>query len=269
VNEYDLPERLEGEIQYRPAHEQGGAREGLVRYAAWRGKQVIYFEINPDMVRDAIFSLNDYVARHFESPRRPAPGSLFCETVARDDGASVDVEVGTDGLVHVFTDEHGDHAFPVALARKVGAAIDRAVAWVDGNCEPGQTEAEPPPAQPQSLDLQHLAVLRLEPHDVLVFRAQDHLQPGAAQRIKAQLNGFLLDRGFPNVSVLVLEGGADLAVLRDGRIGEREQAVASLRDICRQFGDNDWPDDLHLADVLDKHLGRHLEGEATDAREIG
>jgi hypothetical protein len=28
-----------------------------------------------------------------------------------------------------------------------------------------------------------------------------------------------------------------------------------------RHGDNDWPDDLHLADVIDKHLARHLGGE--------
>lgn len=39
---------------------------------------------------------------------------------------------------------------------------------------------------------------------------------------------------------------------------EREQAVAALRILCRDHGDNDWPDDLHLRDVIDKHLGKHL-----------
>jgi hypothetical protein len=37
----------------------------------------------------------------------------------------------------------------------------------------------------------------------------------------------------------------------------------SLRNLCRDFGDNDWDDDLHLADVVEKHLGRHLyDGES-------
>lgn len=39
---------------------------------------------------------------------------------------------------------------------------------------------------------------------------------------------------------------------------ERFEAVNALRDICAKFGDNDWSDDLHLGDVVDKHLGRHL-----------
>lgn len=42
-------------------------------------------------------------------------------------------------------------------------------------------------------------------------------------------------------------------------LSEREQAVAMLRQVCEVHGDNDWPDDLHLADVIEKHLDRHLE----------
>lgn len=39
---------------------------------------------------------------------------------------------------------------------------------------------------------------------------------------------------------------------------ERERAVAALRSVCRDYGDNDWPDNLSLADVIEKHLARHL-----------
>lgn len=41
-------------------------------------------------------------------------------------------------------------------------------------------------------------------------------------------------------------------------IKEREEAVAMLRRVCEEHGDNKWPDDLHLADVIDKHLSVHL-----------
>jgi len=44
-------------------------------------------------------------------------------------------------------------------------------------------------------------------------------------------------------------------------IAEREQAVATLRVVCDEFGDNDWSNDLHLSDVVDKHLARHLSHE--------
>lgn len=39
---------------------------------------------------------------------------------------------------------------------------------------------------------------------------------------------------------------------------ERSAAIEQLRDLCGDFGDNDWPDELYLADIIDKHLGRHL-----------
>jgi len=42
---------------------------------------------------------------------------------------------------------------------------------------------------------------------------------------------------------------------------EREAAVAMLRQVCDEFGDNDWPDNLHLADVIEKHLWRSLESK--------
>ena len=38
-----------------------------------------------------------------------------------------------------------------------------------------------------------------------------------------------------------------------------EGTRAALRRICAEFGDNDWSDDLHLADVIEKHLERHLQ----------
>jgi len=39
---------------------------------------------------------------------------------------------------------------------------------------------------------------------------------------------------------------------------EREAAVTELRMLCAEFGDNEWEVNLHLQDILDKHLGRHL-----------
>ena len=42
-------------------------------------------------------------------------------------------------------------------------------------------------------------------------------------------------------------------------IVEREQTVQMLRIACRDHGDNDWPNDLHLADVIEKHLVRHID----------
>jgi len=39
---------------------------------------------------------------------------------------------------------------------------------------------------------------------------------------------------------------------------EREAAISTLRQVCDDFGDNDWKDDLHLSDIIEKHLARHL-----------
>ncbi len=50
---------------------------------------------------------------------------------------------------------------------------------------------------------------------------------------------------------------------------ERADAVSALRDICAKHGDNDWPDTLHLADVLEKHLHRHLTDRDEDLAGTG
>jgi hypothetical protein len=39
---------------------------------------------------------------------------------------------------------------------------------------------------------------------------------------------------------------------------ERIDVILFLRDICEEFGDNDWPDNLHIVDIIDKHLLRHV-----------
>ena len=40
---------------------------------------------------------------------------------------------------------------------------------------------------------------------------------------------------------------------------EREAAIAALRAVCGEFGDNDWEPSSHLRDIIEKHLHRHLE----------
>lgn len=47
---------------------------------------------------------------------------------------------------------------------------------------------------------------------------------------------------------------------------EREAVVAALREICDEYGDNDWEPDLHLGDVLEKHLFNYLESTARKRR---
>lgn len=47
-------------------------------------------------------------------------------------------------------------------------------------------------------------------------------------------------------------------------IKEREETIAVLRELCEDFGDNDWDETLYLADVVDKHLGKHLHATEKD-----
>ena len=53
--------------------------------------------------------------------------------------------------------------------------------------------------------------------------------------------------------------GVDEDISREVLIDERAAAIATLREICEEHGDNDWPDDLHLVDILTKHLADYLE----------
>ncbi len=42
-------------------------------------------------------------------------------------------------------------------------------------------------------------------------------------------------------------------------IKEREDAVFALRALCGEHGDNNWTDSLRLSDIIEKHLGNHLD----------
>ena len=53
-------------------------------------------------------------------------------------------------------------------------------------------------------------------------------------------------------------GHEDAAVAQVRWVSEREAAVSQLRQLCASHGDNDWDERLHLADVIEKHLARHL-----------
>lgn len=43
---------------------------------------------------------------------------------------------------------------------------------------------------------------------------------------------------------------------------EREEAIAILKQVCTEYGDTDWDASLHLADIIEKHLWRHLPERA-------
>jgi hypothetical protein len=46
---------------------------------------------------------------------------------------------------------------------------------------------------------------------------------------------------------------------------EREDTVAALRSVCRDHGDNEWEPSEYLADVVEKHLARHLRTSSDGA----
>lgn len=59
---------------------------------------------------------------------------------------------------------------------------------------------------------------------------------------------------------LMMEVGEHEAELTEVRLRlELSEARSVLRRLCEDHGDNDWSDDLYLADALDKHLGRYLD----------
>lgn len=57
---------------------------------------------------------------------------------------------------------------------------------------------------------------------------------------------------------------SDPRVMLAQRVSHEERTRAALREVCRDHGDNDWSDDLHLSDVVEKHLGRYLDARAED-----
>lgn len=86
-----------------------------------------------------------------------------------------------------------------------------------------------------------------------------------AENTSASEQMYIRGRRAAMVSVLahVLRdlGYEDTEATRAKWVIEREQTVVALRDVCRDFGDNDWSPELNLADVVEKHLARHLQDE--------
>lgn len=49
-------------------------------------------------------------------------------------------------------------------------------------------------------------------------------------------------------------------------IAEKEEIKSVLREVCTDFGDTDYTDNLHLVDVIEKHLHRHLVAKHNSGR---
>lgn len=39
---------------------------------------------------------------------------------------------------------------------------------------------------------------------------------------------------------------------------ERAQVIEFLRSVCLEFGDMEWDENLHIVDILNKHLFNHV-----------
>lgn len=61
-----------------------------------------------------------------------------------------------------------------------------------------------------------------------------------------------------NLSLLrrcLSELGYDTEIINEAKlIKEREEVIQLMRTVCPEFGDNNWSNDLHLVDIIDKHL---------------
>lgn len=81
---------------------------------------------------------------------------------------------------------------------------------------------------------------------------------------KSELQGRSVEHGRRKALTAMLRavleqlGYKDPAAAQAAWILERQRAVVALRDACGTHGDNDWDDDLDLADVIGKHLVNHL-----------
>ena len=58
------------------------------------------------------------------------------------------------------------------------------------------------------------------------------------------------------IKALGYEKGTDTELAK--LIIEREEAISQLRRICEAHGDNDWDENLHMGDIIEKHLGNYL-----------
>lgn len=62
------------------------------------------------------------------------------------------------------------------------------------------------------------------------------------------------------------EMGYNEEFTKERMIMEREDAINALRSICMEHGDNDWNEDLHMADIINKHLGNYLEAPKPESK---
>lgn len=91
--------------------------------------------------------------------------------------------------------------------------------------------------------------------DKLQELTESHYLRGQRSALVHQLHNILRELSIPYTSID--EAPENLMTIARLTM-EREDTIAALRSLCEDHGDNDWDNDLHLADVVNKHLGNYL-----------
>ena len=64
---------------------------------------------------------------------------------------------------------------------------------------------------------------------------------------------------YRNMMIACMKELSDDENINEARLlAERDEAISRLREVCAKHGDNEWDDNLHLADIIEKHLWRYL-----------
>lgn len=91
--------------------------------------------------------------------------------------------------------------------------------------------------------------------DKLQELTESHYLRGQRSALIQQLHSVLRELSIPYTSID--EAPENLMTIARLTM-EREDTIAALRGVCEDHGDNDWDENLHLADVVNKHLGNYL-----------
>ena len=92
--------------------------------------------------------------------------------------------------------------------------------------------------------------------DKLQELTESHYLRGKRSALIHQLHNVLRELSIPYTGID--EAPENLMTIARLTI-EREETISALRSACEDQGDNDWDNDLNLADVVNKHLGNYFD----------
>ena len=98
------------------------------------------------------------------------------------------------------------------------------------------------------------------PGMAMTDRDEQHHEAGRAAAFREMLGVVLRGLGRDAPPTTLEAAQRRVGVLE----AERSAVVVALRRLCEEHGDLGWDDDLHLADVIEKHLGRYLNEPKRD-----